>query len=75
MGDIQYELEIYPRLIYFDKVSEEGQKPFEHAVIDHKFDNKVLKDLKMDKIPLYELSMTKKSTCDMILKHLTEFFD
>ena len=29
----------------------------------------------MDKIPLYELSMTKKSTCDMVLKHLTEFFE
>ena len=31
--------------------------------------------LKSDRIPFYELSMTKKATFDMVLKHLTEFFE
>ena len=28
-----------------------------------------------DQIPFYELSMTKKATFDMVLKHFTEFFE
>lgn len=33
-----YELEIYPKFVYFEKINEKGEKPHEKAIVNQKID-------------------------------------
>ena len=68
-----FDLEIYPRLIYFERVDKNGYKPHEGCVADGKISPDIAK--KNNPIPLHELSITKKATFDMLLKHFCEVFN
>lgn len=69
--DLQFELELYPRHIYFQRVENNGNRPNESVVEDGKIDWSKITDNEM---PFFELSITKKATLDILLKHMTEVF-
>lgn len=52
VGSEIYELELFPRFVYFQKVGLDGLKPHEKAIQNKKVDvNYVKKTLKSDKVP------------------------
>jgi len=34
VGDFAYELEIYPKWLYFEKINEKGEKPHYKAIVN-----------------------------------------
>lgn len=32
VGDTQYDLEVYPKVIYFQRVEKDGKRPFENQI-------------------------------------------
>ena len=63
VGNIEYELEIMPKLIYFEQITPDGQRPNQKCLQNNKIDmNYVRKVLKTDKIPFHELELTKTKT-------------
>jgi hypothetical protein len=38
VGDTSYELEVYPKFIYFEKITEKGERPHQKAIINQKID-------------------------------------
>lgn len=61
--DHEFELEMHPKLIYFEKVTPDGAKPHQKCIVNQKIDtNYVRKVLKTDTIPFYEMCITRKAT-------------
>lgn len=72
MHEINYEVEVYPKFIYFDKINEKGEKPNKKAIVNQNIDmNYVKKALKSDKIPFNELLISRKTTFDELLKQIS----
>jgi hypothetical protein len=38
VGDTSYELEVYPKFVYFEKITEKGERPHQKAIINQKID-------------------------------------
>ena len=56
VGQIVYELEIYPNLVYLSKVTDKGEKPHQKAVVNGKIDYNYLRRVaKTDNLPFKEL--------------------
>lgn len=74
--DVQFELEFYPRLVYFQKVDQDGVKPHKECILNFEIDQGYMKKyIKADQIPFYELSITKKGTLELMLKHFSQIFE
>ena len=55
------ELEVYPKFLYYAKVTEKGDKPFAKAINNKKVDfNYLKKVLKTTKSPFSELEVSRK---------------
>jgi len=75
VGFDMFELELFPRFIYFQKVGLDGLKPHEKAIQNKKVDfNYVKKTLKSDKVPFQELYVSKTVTVDQLLQQISEFY-
>ena len=75
-GQEKYELETNPKLIYFEKVERNGDKPHAKCIINSKVDkNYLLKVLKSDTIPFYEISITKMATFEKLLEIMRQAFE
>lgn len=52
IGEVTYELEIYPKHIYYERINDKGERPHQKAVVNQKVDpNYMKKTLKSDKLP------------------------
>jgi hypothetical protein len=75
-GDMIYELELFPRFIYFLKISDEGMKPYEKAIMNKRVDlNYVKKTLKMDKVPFNEVYLSKSYTVEKLIEIISNVFE
>ena len=61
-GDSLYELEVYPKFIYYERITDKGERPHRKAIVNQKVDTSYLKKLKLDKIPFFELYISRKAT-------------
>jgi len=34
VGDVTYELEIYPKFFYYEKISDKGERPHQKAIVN-----------------------------------------
>lgn len=68
VGQIVFELEIYPNLIYLTKVSDKGEKLYNKAVVNGKVDyNYLRRVVKTDSLPFKELQLSRKATLHQVL--------
>ena len=68
VNDLCYELELYPKFFYYEKINDKGERPHQKAIVNQKIDQNYMKKvLKSDKLPFYELSITKKATFEEVL--------
>ena len=68
VGQIVFELEIYPNLIYLSKVTEKGEKPHIKAVVNGKIDYNYLRRVaRTDNLPFKELQLSRKATLHQVL--------
>lgn len=75
MGDITYELEIYPKLIYLAMISKTGEKPYKKLFVNHGIDyNHLKKVLKMDTLPVEELQLSRKKTLVEVMGYASKVF-
>ncbi len=75
VGDIIYELEIYPKLIYLALISQTGEKPYKKLFVNHGIDfNHLKKVLKMDSLPVEELQLSRKKTLVDVMAHAAKVF-
>lgn len=75
VGDVMYELEIYPVCIYFQRVESDGTKPHQSCIQNNKVDfGYIKKHVPSGQLPFFEMSLTKKATLDLLLKHFAEVF-
>lgn len=75
VGDITYELEIYPKLIYLALISQTGEKPYKKLFVNHGIDfNHLKKVLKMDSLPVEELQLSRKKTLVDVMAHAAKVF-
>jgi hypothetical protein len=59
-NNIEYELEIFPKVLYFDRILKNGEKANQKCIKNNNIDQNYLrKVLKSNTIPFYELMMTK----------------
>ena len=67
--ELNYEVEVYPKFIYYEKINEKGEKPHKKAIVNQNIDQNYMKKvLKSDKIPFNELVLSRKSTFEDLLK-------
>jgi hypothetical protein len=45
LGDLTYELEIYPKFLYFEKIADNGDKPHYRAIVNQKIDSNYVKKM------------------------------
>ena len=45
VGDTSYELEVYPKFVYFEKITDKGERPHQKAIINQKIDTQYLKKM------------------------------
>ena len=67
IGDTTYELEVYPKFIYFEKINDKGEKPHQKAIVNQKIDPQYVKK-NNNKLPFFELLLSRKSTFELVLK-------
>jgi hypothetical protein len=66
MGDMVYELEVRPRCIYLERISDKGERPHANLVVGQRLDLKAVK--KLGKLPFMELQVSKKSKLEDVLR-------
>lgn len=73
MGDTIYELEVYPKFIYFEKITDKGERPHQKAIINQKIDPSYMKKSMKpnDKLPFFELFISRKATFEEVLKQMS----
>lgn len=73
MGDTIYELEVYPKFIYFEKITDKGERPHQKAIINQKIDPSYMKKSMKpnDKLPFFELHISRKATFEEVLKQMS----
>ncbi|CDW76980.1 ubiquitin carboxyl-terminal hydrolase 15 [Stylonychia lemnae] len=72
LGDITFELEVYPKFMYYEKINDKGERPHQKAVVNHKIDPNYLKKvLKQDKLPFQELLISRKKTFEEVLREIS----
>ena len=75
VGDITYELEIYPKMIYLAKISVTGEKPYKKLIVNHVIDyNHLKKVLKLDTLPVEELQLSRKKTLVEVMGYAAKIF-
>lgn len=75
VNDVIYELEVYPKFIYYERVTDKGEKPHKKAIVNQKIDPSYMKKVvKSEKIPFYELCVSRKSTFEDLLKIISVTF-
>ena len=75
VGDVSYELEIYPKFIYYERINEKGERPHSKAIVNQKIDSVYMKKtLKSEKIPFHELSISRKATFEDVLKIISNTY-
>ena len=68
VGDIVYELEVNPNLIYLGLVADSGERTYRQAVSNGRLDlNYVKRVLKMQRVPFEEIEVSRKTTLHSIL--------
>ena len=71
-GETIFELEIYPKFIYFLKVNDKGEKLHRQAIVNQIIDKKYMKKvLKSNQIPFYELYVSKKISFEGLLREIS----
>lgn len=74
-GDIVYELELNPRLIYLGKINDKGEKIHKNLVVKHKIDMNYLKKVvKSETIPFEELELSKNTTFNQVLNTAAKLY-
>ena len=69
VGDTTFELEVYPKFLYFAKVTDKGERLHQKAVVNQKVDPTYLKKvLSSDKLPFQELLVSRKATFEQVLR-------
>ena len=72
IGDTTYELEVYPKFFYYEKINDKGERPHQKAIVNQKIDQQYLKKvIKQDKIPFFEMLVSKKKTFEDVLKDIS----
>lgn len=75
IGDISYELEIYPKYVYYQRITDNGDRPHQKAIINRKIDPSYMKKvLKSDKLPFMELLISRKATFEDALKIISNSY-
>jgi hypothetical protein len=49
--NITYELEVYPKFVYFERVSEKGDRPHQKAIVGQRIDPGYLKKQGLKQLP------------------------
>ena len=70
IGDITYELEVYPKFLYYEKITEKGERPHQKAIINRKVDAAYIKK-NQGKLPFHELLISRKATFEEILRQMS----
>ncbi|TNV87076.1 hypothetical protein FGO68_gene9179 [Halteria grandinella] len=70
VDDCTYELEVYPKFIYFEKINDKGERPHQRAIINQKIDPQYIKKSmkSSEKLPFFELSVSRKTTFEEVLR-------
>ena len=75
VGDMTYELEVYPKFFYYEKISDKGERPHQKAIVNQKIDVAYVKKvLKQDKLPFYEMLISRKTTFEEVLREISLVF-
>lgn len=75
IGDITYELEIYPKFFYYERINDKGERPHQKAIVNQKIDlNYMKKVLKSDKLPFFEMLISRKTTFEEAIKEISLTF-
>lgn len=73
--DMVYEVELYPKFLYFSRVTEKGEKPHQKAIVNQNIDvNYLKKTLKTTTIPFSELYISRKATFEDLLKIISTHY-
>ena len=75
VNDMYYELEIYPKFIYYERITDKGERPHKKAIVNQKVDSAYLKKNKLDKLPFNELYISRKATFDMLLRLVSKRYE
>jgi hypothetical protein len=76
VGDLRYELEIYPITVYYDMVDSTGKRAHQACIKDNKVDwSYVARNIKSGVIPFKELTVSKHATFESMMKTFTEVFE
>ena len=73
VGDHIYELEVYPKFLYYAKINEKGERPHEMAIVNQTIDQNYMKKvIKSEKIPFKEIYLSRKTTFEELLQIVSE---
>jgi hypothetical protein len=76
VDDLQYELEIYPITIYYQMIDNTGKREHQACIKDNKVDwSYISKNIKSGEIPFKELTVSKHTTFESMIKTFTEVFE
>ncbi len=65
-------MEVYPKFFYYEKINDKGERPHQKAIVNQKIDqNYVKKVLKQDKLPFFEMLISRKKTFEEVLKEIS----
>ncbi len=62
-----YELDVYPKFLYFEKITDKGERPHKKAILNRKIDHSYIKKNE-GKLPFFELLVFRKTTFEDLLK-------
>jgi len=70
IGDTIYELDVYPKFLYFEKISDKGEKLHQKALANRRIDLAYIKK-NQGKLPFHELLVSRKTTFEEILRQIS----
>ncbi len=70
VGDVTYELEIYPKYMYYEKITDKGERPHIKSITQRRIDPAYIKK-NSGKLPFHELLVSRKSTFEDVLRQMS----